>query len=65
MKTRTLYTPDLSDFVFDHEKKSILTDNCKTRILYQFLIRFRQEFDTELEFQEMLETVIQKHQIGH
>lgn len=63
-KKRDTICPDLNEFVQSHDN-SKLTDAFKYRILTQFLDRFRYEFETDLEFEETLKSVIEKYKIQH
>jgi len=64
-RTRIANYQDLADFILSEDKDFLLTDACKARILDQFLIRFRMEFETELEFSETLNSTIDKYKIQH
>lgn len=60
---RRVYMPDLADFINNNEadnSETQLTDAFKARILQQFLHRFRLEFDTEMDFREVIQEEINK-----
>jgi hypothetical protein len=63
-RKRVLICQDLEEFILSNDN-CMLTDACKIRILNQFLNRFRMEFDTDLEFEETLESVIDLFKIQH
>ncbi|WP_149241495.1 hypothetical protein [Dyadobacter sp. 32] len=68
MRTRQMHTPkfildELTEFVLADEYTTFWTDRTKTKILYQFLSKFRQQFDTDMEFAETISEVLAQFKI--